>query len=49
MQEQKSITGNECPNCGCKEQTYMKRTKGSMTYIVYVCKNCKVVIRRKIG
>ena len=45
----REIKENECPNCGCQETKCYKRTKGDMTYIVYVCKRCKSVIRRKIS
>lgn len=47
MEEQKIIKDNECPNCGCRESRVLKRTKGEITYIVYVCQKCRNVIRRE--
>ena len=49
MREQKIIKENECPNCGCKEQRCIERTKGEITYIVYVCTKCKTVVRRELS
>lgn len=49
MIEQKIIKDSECPNCGCKESREFKRTKGEITYIVYVCKKCRYVIRRELS
>ena len=49
LKEQIVIGANECPNCGCDKIKYYERTKGEITYIVYVCKNCKNVIRRELS
>lgn len=46
----REIRQNEvCPSCGCKEIKVFERTKGEITYIVYVCKACKNVIRRELS
>lgn len=48
LEEQKIVRDNECPNCKCKEQRCISRTKGEITYIVYVCVKCKTVVRREL-
>lgn len=46
----REISQNEvCPSCGCKKIKVFKRTKGEITYIVYVCNQCKNVIRRELS
>lgn len=49
MKEYKIVKGGSCPNCGCDNIKIFERTKGEITYIVYVCKNCKNVIRRELS
>ena len=49
MREYRIVKDNECPNCGCKEIKYYERTKGDITYMVYVCRKCKNVIRRELS
>lgn len=49
MEEQRIVSEDGCPNCGCKEIKYYQRTKGEITYMVYVCKMCKMVIRREMS
>lgn len=49
MREQQMVKDNSCPNCGCAEVKCLERTKGEITYIVYVCKKCKLVIRRELS
>jgi len=42
------MTDNRCPRCGHEDIKCFERTKGQIKYIVYVCKKCKSVTRRKI-
>lgn len=37
-----------CPNCKGEKVKIFQRTKGTITYTVYVCEKCKCVIKREI-
>jgi predicted RNA-binding Zn-ribbon protein involved in translation (DUF1610 family) len=37
-----------CPHCGENKVRENVRTKGNLTYKVYICDRCKYVIGRKI-
>lgn len=39
---------NHCPHCGEMKVKENIRTKGQMTYKIYICDRCKYVIGRKI-
>lgn len=39
---------DRCSNCGSEKHRCYKRTKGKITYMVYVCEICRNVVRREI-
>lgn len=48
MEKLKDKKNNGCPFCGGKDIKVFRRTKGEITYIVYVCQKCRNVLRREL-